>query len=159
MQNKILIYILVFTSLILIFLSINYTKISSLNESNSRILKKKIDSLENQYKLLNKQFKDEIYFSIIDNQDAQAYFNDIDVDSLVSYIRDELYEKNFNKNSDIFVPVSNAKNKYLINKVKILNHKWIIADFSNGSRWGEMWIEYQLNPNEVIFDIKDYFLY
>jgi len=159
MQNKILIYVLVFTSLILIFLSINYTKISNLNESNSRILKNKIDSLENQYNLLNKQFKDEIYFSLIDNQDALAYFNEIDVDSLVSYIRDELYEKNFNKNSDSFVPVSNAKNKYLINKVKILNHKWIIADFSNGSRWGEMWIEYQLNGNEVTFDIKDYFLY
>ena len=159
MQNKILIYVLVFMSLLLIFFSINYTKISNLNESNSRILKKKIDSLENQYKLLNKQFKDEIYFSLIDNQDALVYFNDIDVDSLVSYIRDELYEKNFNKNSDTFVPVSNAKNKYLINKVKILNHKWIIADFSNGSRWGEMWIEYQLNANEVMFDIKDYFLY
>tara|TARA_B100001027_G_scaffold165530_1_gene117602 strand:+ start:984 stop:1463 length:480 start_codon:yes stop_codon:yes gene_type:complete len=159
MQNKILIYVLVFMSLILIFLSINYTKISNLNESNSRILKKKIDSLENNYKLLNKQFKDEIYFSLNDNQDALAYFNYIDVDSLVSYIRDELYEKNFNKNSDNFVPVSNVKNKYLINKVKILNHKWIIADFSNGSRWGEMWIEYVLNDNEVIFDIKDYFLY
>ena len=159
MQNKILIYVLVFTSLTLIFLSINYIKISNLNESNSRILKNKIDSLENQYNLLNKQFKDEIYFSLIDNQDALAYFNEIDVDSLVSYIRDELYEKNFNKNSDSFVPVSNAKNKYLINKVKILNHKWIIADFSNGSRWGEMWIEYQLNGNEVTFDIKDYFLY
>ena len=159
MQNKILIYVLVFTSLILIFLSINYTKISNLNESNSRILKNKIDSLENQYKLLNKQFKDEIYFSLIDNQDALAYFNEIDIDSLVSYIRDELYEKNFNKNSDSFVPVSDAKNKYLINKVKILNHKWIIADFSNGSRWGEMWIEYQLNGNEIMFEIKDYFLY
>ena len=159
MENKILIYTLVFMTLILIFLGINYTKISNLNETNSIILKNKIDSLENQYNLLNKQFKDEIYFSLIDNQDALAYFNDIDVDSLVSYLRDELYEKNFNKNSDNFVPVSNVKNKYLINKVKILNHKWIIADFSNGSRWGEMWIEYVLNDNEVIFDIKDYFLY
>ena len=159
MRNKILIYVLVFMSLILIFLSINYTKISNFNESNSKFLKKKIDSLENQYKLLNKQFNDEIYFSLIDNQDAIAYFNDNDIDSLVSYIRDELYEKNFNKNSDIFIPVSNPKNKYLINKIKILNHKWIIADFSNGSRWGEMWIEYQLNENEVMFDIKDYFLY
>ena len=159
MENKILIYTLVFMTLILIFLGINYTKISNLNETNSIILKNKIDSLENQYNLLNKQFKDEIYFSLIDNQDALAYFNDIDVDSLVSYLRDELYEKNFNKNSDIFVPVSNAKNKYLINKVKILNHKWIIADFSNGSRWGEMWIEYQLNASEVKFEIKDYFLY
>ena len=159
MQNKILIYVLVFTSLILIFLSINYTKISNLNESNSRILKKKNDSLKDQYNLLNKQFKNEIYFSLIDNQDALAYFNEVDVDSLVSHIRDELYEKNFNKNSESFVPISNAKNKYLINKVKILNHKWIIADFSNGSRWGEMWIEYQLDGNEVIFNIKDYFLY
>ncbi len=50
-------------------------------------------------------------------------------------------------------------NKYFINKVKILNHKWIIADFSNGNRWGEMWIEYHFNENEINFYIKDYFLY
>ena len=59
----------------------------------------------------------------------------------------------------IFCSISNANNKYLINKVKILNHKWIIADFSNGSRWGEMWIEYYFNKNKIVFDVKDYFLY
>ena len=53
----------------------------------------------------------------------------------------------------------NINNKYFINKVKILNHKWIIADFSNGNRWGEMWIEYHFNENEINFYIKDYFLY
>ncbi len=159
MQNKILIYVLVFISLILIFLGINYTKISNLNDSNSRILKKKFDSLEDKYKLLERKLSDEIYFSLSGNQEALAYFNDIDIDSLVTHIRDELYEKNFNKKSDIFIPISNTKNKYLINKIKILNHKWIIADFSNGNRWGEMWIEYHFNENKVIFDIKDYFLY
>lgn len=145
--------------LTLIFLSINHIKISNFNELNSVILRKKIDSLEEQYKLLDKKFRDEIYFSLTDNQEAKAYFKDVDVDSLVSYIRDELYEKNFNKNSDIFVPISNTKNKYLINKVKVINHKWIIADFSNGTSWGEMWIEYYFNENKVVFDIKDYFLY
>ena len=108
---------------------------------------------------MGRKFRDEIYFSLSDNQEALGYFNNIDVDSLVSYIRDELYEKNFNKKTDIFIPISNRKNKYLINKIKILNHKWIIADFSNGNRWGEMWIEYHFNENEVMFDIKDYFLY
>lgn len=146
-------------SLILIFLSINYIKISNSNESNSKILNKKIDSLENQYKLLGKRFSDEIYFSLNDNQEALAYFNYTNVDSLVSYLRDELYEKNFNKNANNFVPISNTKNKYLINKVKILNHKWIIADFSNGSRWGEMWIEYYFDKNKVVFEVKDLFLY
>ena len=159
MQNKILIYVLVFISLILIFLGINYTKISNLNDSNSRILKKKFDSLEDKYKLLERKLSDEIYFSLSGNHEALAYFNDIDIDSLVTHIKDELYEKNFNKKSDIFIPISNTKNKYLINKIKILNHKWIIADFSNGNRWGEMWIEYHFNENKVIFDIKDYFLY
>ena len=146
-------------SLIMIVLIINYTKISNFNESNSKILKKKIDSLEENYKQLDKKYRDEIYFTLSDNQEALAYFADIEVDSLVSFIRDELYEKNFNKNSDIFVPISNTKNKYLINKVKILNHKWIIADFSNGSRWGEMWIEYYFDKNKVVFNVKDYFLY
>ena len=127
MQKKILVYVVVFMSLTFIFVGINYVKISSSNESNLKNLNKKIDSLENQYKLLDKRFRDEIYFSLIDNQEALGYFNNANVDSLVSYIREELYEKNFNKNTDNFVPLSNTKNKYLINKVKILNHKWIIA--------------------------------
>ena len=159
MQNKILIYVLTFMSLTLIFLSINYTKISNLSESNSRILKNKIDTLEKRYIELDKKYRDEIYFTLSDNQEALSYFKDIDVDSLVSYIRDELYEKNFNKDSDTFIPISNTKNKYLINKVKILNHKWIIADFSNGSKWGEMWIEYYFNENKVEFHVKDILLY
>ncbi len=159
MKNKILVYIVVFMSLILIFLSINYIKISNSNESNSKILNKTIDSLQNRYKLMDKRFSDEIYFSLNDNQEALAYFNHTNADSLVSYLRDELYEKNFNKNQDNFIPISNTKNKYLINKVKILNHKWIIADFSNGRRWGEMWIEYYFDKNKVVFDIKDFFIY
>ena len=159
MQNKFLVYVVVFMSLTFIFVGINYVKIFSSNESNLKNLNKKIDSLENQYKLLDKKFRDEIYFSLIDNQEALGYFNNANVDSLVSYIREELYEKNFNKNTDNFVPLSNTKNKYLINKVKILNHKWIIADFSNGTRWGEMWIEYYFDQKKVVFDVKEFFLY
>tara|TARA_B100000963_G_C22595371_1_gene657569 strand:+ start:810 stop:1292 length:483 start_codon:yes stop_codon:yes gene_type:complete len=159
MLNKILIYLLGFIFLIMIFLTVNYTKITDLNISNSKNLNKKIDSLKKSYELLDKKFKDEIYFSLDDNQEALKYFNDFEIDSLSLYIKDQLYEKNFIKNSDFFVPVSNADNKYLINKIKILNHKWIIADFSNGSRWGEMWIEFYFNKNEIVFNVKDYFLY
>jgi len=159
MKNKILVYVVAFMSLIMIFLSINYIKISNSNESNSKILNNKIDSLENRYKLLDKRFTDEIYFSLNDNQEALEHFNYINVDSLASYIRDELYEKNINQNANNFVPISNTNYKYLINKVKILNHKWIIADFSNGSSWGEMWIEYYFDKNKVVFDVKDFFIY
>ena len=159
MKNIILIFALGFIVLIMIFISTNYIKISSSNNSTAKSLSIKIDSLKKKYRLLDKRYSDEIYFSLNDNQEALAYFSNIEVDSIISFIRDQLYEKNFDNNTDFFIPVSNANNKYLINKVKILNHKWIIADFSNGNRWGEMWIEYHFNENEINFNIKDYFLY
>ena len=159
MKNIILIFALGFIVLIMIFISTNYIKISSSNNSTAKSLSIKIDSLKKKYRLLDKRYSDEIYFSLNDNQEALAYFSNIEVDSIISFIRDQLYQKNFDNNTDFFIPVSNANNKYLINKVKILNHKWIIADFSNGNRWGEMWIEYHFNENEINFYIKDYFLY
>ena len=159
MKNIILIFALGFIVLIMIFISTNYIKISSSNNSTAKSLSIKIDSLKKKYRLLDKRYSDEIYFSLNDNQEALAYFNNIEVDSIISFIRDQLYEKNFDNNTDFFIPVSNINNRYLINKVKILNHKWIIADFSNGNRWGEMWIEYHFNENEINFYIKDYFLY
>ena len=159
MLKKILIYFTGFTFLVLIFLAVNYVKFSNSNVSNSKILNKKIDSLKKQYELIDKKYKDEVYFSLDGNQEALRYFSNIEIDSLSSYIKDQLYEKNFIKDSDFFIPVSNARNKYLINKVKILNHKWIIADFSDGKRWGEMWIEYYFNKNKIIFDVREYFLY
>ena len=122
-MQKFLIYISCFMLLVMIFLSINYIKISNSNNLNLITFKRKIDSLESQYKLLDKKFSDQIYFSLDDNQEALRYLNDVDVDSLTSFIRDELYEKNFTKNSDFFIPLSSVNNKYLINKVKILNHK------------------------------------
>ena len=159
MKNIISIFALGFIVLIMIFISTNYMKIASSNNSTAESLSIKIDSLKKKYRLLDKRYSDEIYFSLNDNQEALAYFNNIEVDSIISFIRDQLYEKNFDNNTDFFIPVSNINNRYLINKVKILNHKWIIADFSNGNRWGEMWIEYHFNENEINFYIKDYFLY
>ena len=46
--------------------------------------------------------------------------------------------------------------KFLINKVKLLNHKWVIADFSDGTDWGEIWSLYSISGEEVrlVFSIK-----
>jgi hypothetical protein len=34
--------------------------------------------------------------------------------------------------------------KFIINKVKLLNHRWIIANYSNGQLWGEVLLKYFL---------------
>ena len=49
---------------------------------------------------------------------------------------------------------------FLINKVKVLNHKWIIANFSNGSLWGELLIEFNIDEDDnIIFKTIDKLLY
>ena len=40
------------------------------------------------------------------------------------------------------MPFANANGQWRINRIKFLNHRWVIADCSDGSAWGELWIEY-----------------
>jgi hypothetical protein len=53
-----------------------------------------------------------------------------------------------------------GEQKFIINKIKILNHRWIIADYSNGSLWGEVLLKYFINEDETIsFEIMNSYLY
>jgi len=50
--------------------------------------------------------------------------------------------------------------KFIINKVKLLNHRWVIANYSNGSLWGEVLLKYFVDDNGVIsFEILNTYLY
>jgi len=47
-----------------------------------------------------------------------------------------------------------------LNKIKVLNHKWIVVDFSDGKHWGELLIEYKLKDDLGIdFTVLDHLLY
>jgi hypothetical protein len=41
-------------------------------------------------------------------------------------------------------------NKFIINKIKIINHRWIVADYSDGKLWGECLIKYFVNEDKSI---------
>lgn len=50
--------------------------------------------------------------------------------------------------------------KFIINKVKLLNHRWIIANYSNGELWGEVLLKYFVEDNGAIsFEIMNSYLY
>ena len=53
-----------------------------------------------------------------------------------------------------------TEGKILINKVRLLNHKWIIADFTDGTFWGQMFLTYEIvDKKELKFNRVEYFLY
>ncbi|MFI1771297.1 hydrolase [Thalassobellus citreus] len=163
MKQKILTYALIFSILLVLF---QYVKSKSLIEG--------IDNKLQAYKSLSEKYKDSVlvlqnninnmsHFSLENNEDAISYFeNDgYHVDDLIPVIKDALYELNTVKGEHPLVPYASSDGrKILINTVKLLNHKWIIADFSDGEFWGEVLLLYFVNEDQTVdFELSESFLY
>lgn len=53
-----------------------------------------------------------------------------------------------------------GEQKFIINSIKILNHRWIIANYSNGKLWGEVLLKYFINDDGTIsFEVMNSYLY
>jgi hypothetical protein len=160
MRNKILIYLLVFVSIILLFQIVNSGRILKREEA---LLDEKVNSimiLKDQKTILEDRINNESYFSLFDNQKSLNILGEKYNDSIVSVIKDALYETNISENKKLIIPYEDMGSIFLINQVKILNHKWIIANFSDGSLWGELLIEYAIDEDENInFKTIEHLLY
>jgi len=158
MKKYIFIYLFSFVSLILIFQVVNSNKI--LLDQQNRLEKKQtlITNLKDSLKVEKRRFFDNIYFSLDTNEEAIGYFDDLDFAVNSFLIKEAVYETNLLDAEASLVPYAEMGGKFLINKVKILNHKWLIADFSDGTFWGELMIQYQVKPGgEVTFDVINHF--
>jgi hypothetical protein len=43
--------------------------------------------------------------------------------------------------------LSSLGSDWIINKIHMVNHQWILADFTNGTQWGDALILYQIKAN------------
>ncbi|EID74024.1 putative hydrolase [Imtechella halotolerans K1] len=104
--------------------------------------------------------QDLMYFSLEHNDEALAYIDEFEFDNPQQYIADQLIATNTSKGDNPLVPYVGMEGTMKINKIKVLNHKWIICDFSDGSHWGELLLGYEINPDKSItFTLKDHLLY
>ena len=56
--------------------------------------------------------------------------------------------------------VKMGSQKFIISSVKLLNHRWIIANYSNGELWGEVMLKYFVEDNgSISFEIMNSYLY
>jgi hypothetical protein len=123
---------------------------------------------ESQFKITNTKFKDSInsitakladaaYFSLENNENAQNYFDNanskkfIPYEKLIPYVKEKLMDFNENPKGNPYTGQDKiGEQKFIINKIKILNHRWIIADYSDGVYWGEVLIKYFINEDETV---------
>lgn len=123
-------------------------------------LKDSINSIWNKYSDAN-------YFSLEKNENAQNYFGSDpsnktrDYTLLIPYVTGKLLDFNTLPKGNPYTGQEQiGNNKFIINKVKILNHRWIIADYSDGEYWGEVLLKYFINEDEsVSFEINQSIIY
>jgi uncharacterized membrane protein YvbJ len=111
-------------------------------------------------KLTDKLY-DANYFSLESNDRAMNYLNQNDINAFAEKVKQALLAYNDDKAGNKYTDqVTMGEQKFIINKVKLLNHRWIIADFSNGKLWGEVMLKYFINDDQTVsFEVMNTYLY
>jgi len=163
MKQRIFIYLFIFSLLVILFQYINSKRLleilnTKIDSDRERIQVYKDSLVSQQHEILELS-----HFNFERNEDALTYFENkgYQVDTLATFIKDELYKSNEVSGEHPLIPyAASTGRKMMINTVKLLNHKWIIADFSDGEFWGELFLTYEVTENqEVKFHLIESFLY
>ncbi|WP_256867535.1 hydrolase [Winogradskyella forsetii] len=164
MKHKILMYLFIFSVLLLIFQYVNSKNIIDKYEKDIVTVKSQLSESEERIKTLEAQNFELGYFNIEGNEDALTYFEaqGYNTEKLIPAIIEGLYNMNDYEGEDhpIVPYVSMTDSKLLINKVRILNHKWIIANFTDGEFWGEIFVSYEIDKNnDLKYKLVEYLMY
>ena len=145
MKKNLLIYGLVFSVLVNIFQMVNSSRILKRSEEVSTISKKQLKIAQDSMVKLLENDK----FSLDHNEFAQEYYFDQNLKALQTKVKEDLAAFNTDKRGNKYVSYDQVgENPFLINSIKILNHRWIIANFSDGKIWGEVLIKYFHNTDK-----------
>lgn len=162
MKNKIFLYLFIFAALFILFQFMNAKKAKESYDTKIENLKTKITTKEATIDSLISANMDITYFTLESNEDAVNYFEEMgyNANKLALTISDQIIGQNKAGEDNPIIPFVGMEGNMSINKVRLLNHKWIIADFTDGVYWGELFILYEVREDGVIdFEVEKSFLY
>lgn len=160
MKNSFLLYALILSAIMNVFTYMYFSKQSDFEKQQHEKTKIKLEASA-------QKIADANYFSLAYNENAQNYFDNdnvkkpMDYQKLIPIITEKLLDFNGDPKGNKYVGQDQiGAQKFVINKVHILNHRWIIADYCDGEYWGDVLIKYFVDYNEnVEFETMNSILY
>jgi hypothetical protein len=147
-MKNIILYLFIFSLLINIFQYVDSNKILDAKEKELVHTK---NSLKISRDSLNTLYGTNTNFDLKNNENAQEYFynQNLDFNKVIEIVNNDINDLNANKNGNPLIPYDMVDGKpFLISRIKIVNHRWVIAEFSNGKLWGEVALKYFLNEGK-----------
>ncbi len=160
MKRHIFLYLFIFASLIALYQFVSANNMIKVKNAQIDKLAKEATTFQDSVQKLNLKVLGMQYFSLENNDDALVYYDHLKLADPTRYIEDKLLETNEKKGDNPLVPYEGMEGNFKLNKIKVLNHEWIIADFSDGTYWGELMLKYELKEDlGVDFTLMDHLLY
>ena len=165
MKQRLFMYLFIFTLLLVIFQFVNSKNIiESYDEKLTRYMDKNTQLKDSIRSMQDIKAADLYSFRFDTNDAAMTYWESrgYRIKEFSPFIKDQLMNLNIYDTEDHpLVPyASMTENKMLIDQIRMINHKWIVASFTDGSYWGEMLIAYDIDDTENLkFKVIESILY
>lgn len=147
MRKSFLLYLFVFTALLAVFVYVSGQsmikskdeKIEHLREDLA-LVEKRVDSLTSEAQGQQESF------SLVTNEEALSYLENrgLDPSEVIEKVESELINRNKADADNDLVPYEGMDGHFRINKIRLLNHKWILASFTDGTYWGDLFLTYEI---------------
>lgn len=152
MRKSLLLYFSVFMVLVVVFQYVSANKMVKSKEQQIEALKGDVEELTENYNAAVSEKKDSETFSLSGNDAALSYFEErgYDPSKVSQLVEDHIIGMNKASEDNDLVPYEGMEGFMRINKIKILNHKWIIASFTDGTYWGEIFLTYLIDGENIL---------
>lgn len=125
------------------------------NDKEKVAQKLELSLVRDSLKIYEKLYEEAAYFSIDKNESAQQTFSPEDISSVMPKVVSDFVELNNLEGGNPLLP-ANTK----VNKMSVINHKWLILDYYSEYQVGEVLMEYNYQPNQTttfkVLDIVTY---
>lgn len=151
MKRTIFLYLFLFAALWIVFQYVHNSKYSANAENRITKLEKTIVAKDSLNGTLQEKMAAVSSFSLAGNVNAQEYFekSDRSVSEIITLVSDAVIEKNTAQGNDL-ISYKGDTRPFLMNSVQVLNHRWLIADFTDGNTWGELIVRYFVNEDSSV---------
>lgn len=159
MKKSLFLYLFIIAVLMNVF---TYKYFSSKGSDEVNILKVENKKLKDSTLIMFNKSIDDAAFTLEHNDRAQNYLEGQgEIAAFTEKVKQALLAYNDDKAGNKYIDQEKiGEQKFIINKMKIINHRWIIADYSNGELWGEVLIKYFINEDQSIsFETIESYLY
>lgn len=150
--SKLFIYFFALAILYIIFQQVNANKKFKADEIKIDKLSKKVEIFKQEKDSLENEALELSYFDIRFDDYAKEYWEEqgYTVQQIESLVIDTLIESNNASADNPLVPLAGMEGTMKVDRVKLLNHKWAIADITDGVYWGQVLYSYNFSKNKTL---------